>query len=168
MASPRGKRNASHGASNHAPNRGSARSYPRTARLNELLREVIAEELERIGDDRLGLVTITGITVDPDLKNAKVWVSALTVDGGVDAVSEALAQHRVPLQAAVARQIRMKRTPLLTFVNDPAITNGQRIESILRDLPRGPELDDDGMPVEPPTPADDAPGAAGPAGLQPS
>jgi ribosome-binding factor A len=154
MASPRGKRDASRSA----PNRGSVRSYPRTARLNELLREVIAEELERIGDDRLGLVTITGITVDPDLKNAKVWVSALTVDGGVDAVSEALAEHRVPLQAAVARQIRMKRTPLLTFVNDPAITNGQRIESILRELPRGPELDDDGMPIASSTSADDTTG----------
>ncbi len=158
MAPPRGKRDASHGASNRAPNRGSTRSYPRTARLNELLREVIAEELERIGDDRLGLLTITGITVDPDLKNAKVWVSALTVIGGIDAVSEALAEHRVPLQAAVARQIRMKRTPLLTFVNDPAITNGQRIESILRDLPRGRELDEDGMPVEPTTSADHGPG----------
>jgi ribosome-binding factor A len=42
----------------------SARPVPRTARLNELLRQIVAEELERIDDERLELVTITNVDVD--------------------------------------------------------------------------------------------------------
>ena len=118
---------------------GSNRSYPRTARINEALREVIAEELERIGDERLDLVTVTGITTDPDLRHATVWYSALAGRGDVDAVRQAFAEHRVELQAAVGRQVRLKRTPLLQFTPDPAIEQGQRIEHILRTMPRPSE-----------------------------
>ena len=45
----------------------SPRKYPRTARLNESLLEVLAEELERLSDPRLELVTITGVDVTRDL-----------------------------------------------------------------------------------------------------
>ena len=51
----------------------SAHRYPRTARLNESLREVIAEELTRIDDERLDLVTITSIDVDPEMNRAIVY-----------------------------------------------------------------------------------------------
>jgi ribosome-binding factor A len=112
------------------------RGYPRTARVNESLREVIAEELEKIGDDRLELVTVTGITADPDLRNATVWFSSLAVNVSPEVVGAALAENRVDLQSAIARQLRFKRTPHLQFVPDPAITNGQKIESILRTMPR--------------------------------
>ena len=138
-----GARSSKSKGSQRPPHRGGTRSYPRTARINEVMREVIADELERIGDERLGLLTITGISVDPDLLHATVWVSALTVHGGVEAVSEALGEHRAQLQRAVGRQIRMKRTPLLQFKSDPAILAGQRIESIIRDLPpMAPDADD--------------------------
>jgi ribosome-binding factor A len=129
------QRRSSHGGSN--------RSYPRTARINEALREVIAEELEIIGDERLDLLTVTGITTDPDLRHATVWYSTLAGRGDLVEVREALAEHRVQLQGAVGRQVRLKRTPLLQFSPDPAIEQGQRIEDILRTMPRSsPELVD--------------------------
>jgi ribosome-binding factor A len=130
---------------------GSHRSYPRTARINEALREVIAEELEIIGDERLDLVTVTGINTDPDLRHATVWYSTLAGRGDLDAVREGFAEHRVQLQAAVGRQVRLKRTPLLQFTPDPAIEQGQRIEDILRSMPR---------PVEQPAEAVEADAAA--------
>ena len=52
-----------------APPRGKG---PRTARLGELLREIVAEELERIDDQRLELVSITSVEVDADLNRAIV------------------------------------------------------------------------------------------------
>ena len=104
-----------------------SRRYPRTARVDELLREVVADELERIDDDRLGLVTVTGVTTDPDLRHARVWLSSL----GDDAVS-ALAEHRPRLQAAIGRQVRLKRTPTLEFKADPAVAAGGVVEDILR------------------------------------
>ena len=112
------------------PDRG-RRRYPRTARLNELLREVLASELERLADtdDRLLLATITHVEVAPDLRHATVLLSSPD-----PATVEALGEHRIRLQAAVGRQVRLKRTPQLCFVADAAIEMGRRVEAILRDL----------------------------------
>jgi ribosome-binding factor A len=138
-------RNSSGGSGRGSGGRGGSRGYARTSRVNESLREIIAEELERIGDDRLHMVTVTGITVDSDFGRATVWFSALAREGDEAMIAEAFAENRVALQGAIGRQVRLKRTPLLSFAADPAILNGQKIESIIRDLPpRAPEMEDDG------------------------
>jgi ribosome-binding factor A len=107
--------------------------YPRALRVNELLREVLAEELERLedSDERLGLLTITAVESDPDVRTARVLFSSLT-----EPAEEALAEHRVRLQAAIGRQARLKRTPFLSFAVDEGVRHGQRIEDVLRDLHR--------------------------------
>lgn len=115
----------------------SQRRYPRVARVNELLREVLAEELERIDDRRLGLVTITGVTTEPDLRHARVWLASLDDD-----TAAVLAGHRARLQAAIARQARLKRTPELSFDADPAVAHGNRVEDILRGLSNAPHDDE--------------------------
>jgi ribosome-binding factor A len=110
------------------------RRYPRTARLNRLLQEVLAEELERLSDrdDRLRLVTVTHVEAEPDLRHATVLLSSLS-----DEAAEALAEVRVRLQSAIGRQVHLKRTPQLSFAVDPAVTSGQKVEDILRQLHRG-------------------------------
>ena len=110
---------------------GSSRRYPRTLRINELLREVLADELERLTDEdpRLGLLTVTHVEAAPDLRHATVLLASLP-----DEAAEALAEHRVRLQAAVGRQVRLKRTPQLAFEADPAVATGQRVDDILRGL----------------------------------
>jgi ribosome-binding factor A len=112
---------------------GSARQYPRTARVNEILREVLAESLERMADldERLGLLTITAVSCDPDLRRATVWLASLD-----EGEAEALGELRVRLQAEMSRQVRLKRTPQLSFQVDPAVAAGSRIEAILSDLHR--------------------------------
>jgi ribosome-binding factor A len=109
------------------------RRYPRTYRINELLREILAEELELLEDhdDRLGLLTITAVVTEPGLRHATVFLSSLP-----EAAVEALAEHRPRLQAAIGRQVRMKRTPQLSFQADPGVSQGQRVEEILRGLER--------------------------------
>lgn len=114
-----------------------SRRYSRLARVNEALREVLAEELEIIDDERLELVTVTGVEVSPDLCHAKVWFSYLSANRPPDDVATALGSHRVRLQAAVGRQLRLKRTPELSFERDPAIATGSRVEEILRQLHEG-------------------------------
>jgi ribosome-binding factor A len=111
--------------------RARAQRYSRLDRVNEALREVIADELERVDDERLELVTITGVRVEPDLRRAHVWFDTLG-DGGE--VTGALGRHRVRLQAAIGRELRLKHTPELTFGPDPAIAVGTRVEEILREL----------------------------------
>ena len=118
--------------------------YPRTARLNESLREVIAEELTRIDDERLDLVTITSIDVDSEMNRAFVYFDSLAGEEGDAAILEALAEHRVRLQSSVGRQVRAKKTPILTFKADDTIRAAERIERILHDSAT--------MPTRPPQP----------------
>lgn len=108
--------------------------YPRVARVNALLTEVLGDALERLMDDdeRLGLLTVTGVSTDPDLKHAVVFFSSL----GAEAAS-ALEEHRAELQRVIGRSVRMKRTPLLEFLPDPAVAAGARVEEALRRIERG-------------------------------
>ena len=124
---------------------GGGRRYSRLDRVNESLREVIADELERIDDERLELVTVTGVRVQADLRRALVWFSALPPglgqragSAGEEELAALLARHRSRLQSAVGRQLRMKRTPELHFQPDPAIASGTRVEEILRGLGERP------------------------------
>ncbi len=109
------------------------------ARVNEVLREVLADELEVLAstDPRLELVTITAVSCEPDLRHATVLLASLP-----DAVREALGEARPRLQAAIAHQVRMKRTPQLSFQVDPAVGHGELVEEILRELRSSGELRD--------------------------
>jgi ribosome-binding factor A len=113
---------------------GTARDYPRTARLNHLLHEIVAEEVDRLDDPRLGFLTIVGVEVDADLRHAVVWYTTFDADEDDAELREALDEHRVRLQSAIARQARMKRTPELAFRPDAVIRQAERVEQILRDI----------------------------------
>ena len=110
--------------------------YARSLRVNQVLREVLAEELERLADadERLRLLTITSVEIAPDLRHATVYLSTL----GEEA-AEALEERRLQLQGLVGRQMRIKRTPRLSFVADPAVASGEAVEEVLRRIraPRG-------------------------------
>lgn len=108
---------------------GSKRHYPRAARLGELLRQVLAEELERIAPEEIGLVTITGVEVDNEMRLATVYVDHLDDDRAA-----ALAALVPKLKRAVSDQVRAKRTPDLVFAPDRAISAGERVDEILRGI----------------------------------
>ena len=93
--------------------------YPRSARVGETLREIIAEELVRIDDDRLSLVTITGIDVDDELNRAHVFFDSLA---GEDGDAEVREIFRVPRIGAIAG----------CYVQNGTITRGSKVR-FLRD-----------------------------------
>lgn len=124
----------------------STHRYPRTARLNESLREVIAEELTRIDDERLDLVTITAIDVDAEMNRAIVFFDSLRGEEGDAEILEALNGHRVRIQGSIARQVRSKKTPILSFRPDEVIRSAEHIERVLlstETLPERPVSEDD-------------------------
>ena len=112
--------------------RRGGRPYDRSARVGETLREIIADELVRIDDERLSFVSITGIDVDVELNRAIVFYDSLAGEEGDAEILEAFADHRIRLQASIARQIRAKKTPILSFRPDHAIRSAERIDEILR------------------------------------
>ncbi|MGH9077633.1 MAG: ribosome-binding factor A [Acidimicrobiales bacterium] len=100
-------------------------------RVNQVLREIVASELEVLAgaDERLAMVTVTAVDCERDLRRATVYLSSLGDDARL-----ALDDSRVRLQAAVGAQASLKFTPHLSFVADPAVASGRRIEEILRGL----------------------------------
>lgn len=116
-------------------NHGSSRQYPRTARINELLREILADELEHLDDDRLQLLTVTSVSIEGDLRHAVVFFDSIQGEEGDAEILEALGELRWRLQGAIGRQARMKHTPELSFEPDPAIRAGARIDSLLAERP---------------------------------
>jgi ribosome-binding factor A len=124
----------------------SSHRYPRSARLNELLREVLAEDLERIDDDRLQLVTITRVDVDSEMNRGTVYFDSALDASGDATIIEAFSAYRIRLQGAIGRQVRAKKTPILDFRPDLIIRGAEHIDQILRDNP---------IPVRPEAPVDD-------------
>ena len=117
------------------PKGGSSHGYPRTARLSEVLREVIADDLTRIDDERLELVTITAIDVDPEMNRAIVYFDSMFGESGDQGVIDALNEHRARLQASINRQMHARKTPILSFRPDEVIRSAARIEELLRRQP---------------------------------
>jgi ribosome-binding factor A len=107
------------------------------------LREIIAEELVRIDDERLAFVTVTAVDADDELNRAHVYFDTLTTDADDDVVA-ALGEVRIRLQASIARQIRTKKTPILDFRPDNALRSAERIDEILREDRLRQDRRDDG------------------------
>jgi ribosome-binding factor A len=138
----------------HVQSGGRDQGAQRSSRLNELLREIIAEELNRIDDDRLRWVSITHVKTDRSLDRAVVsFTAALGDEDDEAALVEVFEEHRTRLQGAIGRQTTLRRTPPLTFVPDIQLRSANRIEDLLvqeRGRPGNPEVseDDPGAPID--------------------
>jgi ribosome-binding factor A len=119
-------------AGKRSKSRSNTPKYSRSARVSTTLQEIIADELVRIDDERLTFVTVTDIDVDPELNRAIVYFDSLADEEGDDEILDAFADHRVRLQSSIARQIRAKKTPILTFRPDLVIRSAARIDDILK------------------------------------
>jgi ribosome-binding factor A len=107
--------------------------FQRTDRVSEIVREVVALELERLGDERLELVTVTAVEVDNELSVAKVFYSALVAEdeGRVELVADALEETRWRIQRAVNATVKARRTPQIKFVPDEVLRAAMRIDDLL-------------------------------------
>ena len=119
---------------------------PFLRRINVRIREVIADEVERLKDPGLGFVTITGVDTAPDLRSARVYYSVLGDDAQHEATQAALRRAAGRLRREIGRRVRIKYLPELRFEPDGAIEHGQRIEQILRDIREEQRDDDTGDP----------------------
>ncbi len=104
----------------------------RMRRVNEMLREVVGAAISTdLNDPRIGFVTVTSVETTPDLRAARVHVSVLGSEEERRATLAGLESSHGVIQARIARETRMKRTPTLSFHYDDTIEKGMRISKLL-------------------------------------
>jgi ribosome-binding factor A len=99
--------------------------------VRQLLGEIFARGMR---DPRIGLVTITGVKMSPDLREARVY---WTVHGDPDQrkhTARGLDNARGYLRREIGAQIKLRVTPDLHFTYDEAIDRGERIEQLIRKM----------------------------------
>jgi ribosome-binding factor A len=111
-------------------------------KVNELVREVVADAVTDLKDPRIGFLTITGAETSPDLRHAVVYYSVLGSDEEKADTAIALDSARSRIQGVLGRETRMRYTPVLDFKVDPSIDEGLRITRILADLDNGEAQED--------------------------
>ena len=110
----------------------------RMRRVNEAVREVLSAHLAAgLKDPRIGFVTVTGVETSPDLRSARVYVSVLGDEERRAAALEGLRSSRGFLQAQLAAELRMKRTPTLEFAYDDTVDRAARIGGLIDREARG-------------------------------
>jgi ribosome-binding factor A len=101
-------------------------------RVNEVIREVLGAAIAtELKDPRVGFVTVTDVETSPDLRAARVYVSVLGTEDERDKALEGLRSAHGFLQGKIAAELRIKRTPTLTFHYDESIERGARLSKLL-------------------------------------
>jgi ribosome-binding factor A len=102
--------------------------------VNESVRQVLSETIGRLKDPRIGFVTVTAVETSPDLRFARVFVSVLGTERKRVQTIEGLQAAHAVLQAQLAQELRLKRTPQLSFEYDPSVERGVRMTKLIDEL----------------------------------
>ena len=118
----------------------------RMRRVNESLRKVLADGVERLGDPSIGVVTVTGVRATTDFSQATVYVSVLGSEKRRKRSLQALERAHGVLQQRVARELRLRRTPQLIFQYDETVDRALRVNELIDQVaptPGGSARDDE-------------------------
>ena len=115
----------------------------RMRRVDEAIRQVIGDAVSKeLKDPRVGFVTVTDVRTSPDLRHSRVYVSVLGTDGASsggqereDSLAGLQSAHGF-LQARIARELHLKRTPALEFVYDDTTDRALRLEALIEEQER--------------------------------
>ena len=120
----------------------------RHQRVRELLKREIGEAVRReFNVSEAGLITVNDVDPAGDLKSAVVFVSILGNAHQQKRGLEMLQEHRIRIQALVARAVVLKYTPLLKFVADDSIVRGNKVLQIIEELEKSGSTGDGQPPA---------------------
>lgn len=113
-------------------------SVDRLVRVNELLKRVLADLLETLGynEEQGKIISITRVDCASNLKTASVYVSIL---GAKNEEEEArivrrLIERKAEIQSLMSKEVILKYTPVLHFVLDHSVADGDRVLDLLRHM----------------------------------
>jgi len=104
---------------------------PRPERVAEEFREILAEEIPRLKDPRVGFITVTHVDVPADLRKATVYYTVLGEERDHRATQAGLRSARTRLRAVLGQQVRLKFTPELEFREDEGLNQVERVAQLL-------------------------------------
>ena len=111
----------------------------RNDRVGEEFREILAEEVQRLKDPRIGFVTVTGIKVSPDLHVAWVYYTCYGPEQERAGTRAALRSATPHLRSVLGRQVRLKFVPELRFEEDDTLERAERIDELIAKTHEGEE-----------------------------
>jgi ribosome-binding factor A len=124
----------------------------RVKKVESLIRNEISEIfVHKLQDPAFGILTITDVSVSPDLRNAKVYLSVYDREKRDEAIEKARENVKL-VRTELAKRVRLRHVPELAFYIDDTADNVERIESLLKEIKRG--KDDRSASDEQPTDAD--------------
>jgi ribosome-binding factor A len=100
----------------------------------EEFREVLAEEIPRLKDPRIGFVTLTRVEVTADLRRATIFYTVMGENRDHRATRAGLQSARTHLRSQLGRQVRLKFTPELEFQEDVGLAQVERVTELLRQI----------------------------------
>lgn len=108
--------------------------YKRSRRVSDLLKEEIAEIIQRrLKDPRVGFVTVTDVETTDDLKMARVYISVLNKEERESTLG-ILNSAKSFIRTEVSKRVRMKSVPSLEFRLDTSVEYGAKIERLIREI----------------------------------
>jgi ribosome-binding factor A len=112
-----------------------APTYKRSDRVGERIQREISELLlKKVNDPRIGFVTITGVKVGDDLRNATVYVSVFGDEKKKSETMQGLNSALPFFQKEVFKRLQIKVSTQLYFKLDESLEKGRKIEGLLRQL----------------------------------
>jgi ribosome-binding factor A len=109
----------------------------RPSRVSEEFREVLAEEIPKLKDPRVGFVTVTGVDVTPDLRRARVFYTVMGDERERKSTHAGLRSARGHLRQVLGNEVRLKFLPELEFEEDDTAQRVERLDELLRQIRQG-------------------------------
>ncbi len=89
--------------------------------------------LHKLQDPALGFTTITNVKVTPDLKVARVYVSVFEKENR-EAVLEKLNNAKGLIRSELARRVKLRHVPELTFFIDDTLDYVEKVDNLLKKI----------------------------------
>ena len=104
----------------------------RQERVEALIREEISDILrKKVSDPRIGFISLTGVDLSPDFKNAAIHVSILGEENKKQEAMKGLSSATGFIQGELGHRLQLRTTPAIHFVRDDSIERGSRVLQII-------------------------------------
>jgi ribosome-binding factor A len=106
----------------------------RLLRIEDELVRAVTGILRKLKDPRIGMVTVTGSEISPDLRNARIYVSVFGDESERKATLAALSHANAFVRRELGKGMRIRVTPEVRFQYDDSAERGERMDGLLKDL----------------------------------